>query len=879
MTTFAGRTCLLRECTPETIDDVLRLMGYQIVGGQCVLLAGDRQGPFATLGTIGWAQSFPGPAPGAESCPDGSPPAQIPTLPIGAGPPGGGTFPPGEFGDLIILIPPPPESSSVMAVRKWIVGFELPVAGELLSSIFTGRVSRDASRTLEGLGLALRRSGNAQAVLLTNSLGHAPDTQTWERFYLRLRTRDPVATVPLWRALPSIGGGSGPRLSILPTGGLRAENLNDPGQVQHFLGDTTPLDLDVWYRLDLIFTFATGAGVFKLYVNGVELINRTVTTGNTGLSQTQNHLQSRLGNYLGGANTLELDLDDWIGAEHPDPALDSLDWILGSHVSLAHATGFASDHDSVDWSGDWRAALEMAVPLFGGSSTALLTTTVAGSNRIALTTDARGGDTFGFGGIAGLEVHVNTPAIGGVPTTIALGYRINGGAVVTEVRETDIGTWQAVRFSPTGLTAPAALTSLDLILDGSAGSGTRSVRALAATLEHLGVWGAEDLGRLDTPKAYLLPLRTPHNAPYPRSVYAQSSPAPYAPVAVIAGTYVGNNLGQDVLQTIPAHWWWVRNVSNPAARGVRWWSSMIAGHDGLRTTTSADLLHPTMDGQGGAAQPRLRVGGTSIAANVASDTYQWIAVCDPGMRFLLNGAFAHTDTVTGVSNPLFLSSFLPEIAFLVTEGVSGATTAAVWYKGVGMAAATASKLLGNLSSPIVELGTGALISHAALHGTSGDNVAYSCWRRADPGACNDGGLDSVVFDAITYVGNGAASQTIALSLGGRRPLFALVVPHDAVESEIRDPSHTGTASSNAAQTTNHTTGIIAGGINQIEAGILLNKTGITYDVFVIPGGTAGNADGWSLNGTFFPVSPCPGSGWTPLPPMDSVVPGGTVPCP
>lgn len=89
--------------------------------------------------------------------------------------------------------------------------------------------------------------------------------------------------------------------------------------------------------------------------------------------------------------------------------------------------------------------------------------------------------------------------------------------------------------------------------------------------------------------------------------------------------------------------------------------------------------------------------------------------------------------------------------------------------------------------------------------------------------------------AVTsYVGNGAASRTIALTLSGAAPVFALVVPTTATAKVYRvtgDTTGRSTVTGNAV--TNSITALAA---NQITVGIGLNASGVTYDVWTIATG-------------------------------------------
>jgi hypothetical protein len=98
-----------------------------------------------------------------------------------------------------------------------------------------------------------------------------------------------------------------------------------------------------------------------------------------------------------------------------------------------------------------------------------------------------------------------------------------------------------------------------------------------------------------------------------------------------------------------------------------------------------------------------------------------------------------------------------------------------------------------------------------------------------------------------------------------------VQPHNGAGFQ-RDPSHTGTTSTQVNPgTSNAATGITAGGIDTFTVGSALNTNGIQFDYFVIVGcDTAGNG-GWSVNCEHQPVTPIPPPEW-PTPPGPELPP-------
>lgn len=753
----------------------------------------------------------------------------------------------GAAGDL--AVPPPVPISQ----RRWIMGFELPYGGEGSTGNATLLVSRDASRTVDGLGLALRSTVSSLVTRTLVEYDASIDTNaSWERFYVRPREAYPSATDRFWRC-HGAAANAGIRLDLLPSGAIGVYNITS-ASVATLIGTTTRiLSLDTWYRLDLLIAYnaaaTLGQGTFTLYINGVQDLDLQVTPAQGGLgANNSRHRNSDIGNDGATSKGLCLDVDDWMNAEFP-PALTGLDWLSGSHMQAVRANGFGASH-SGNWAGNWRRLLPIA-PV--GSTLPALASSTSGA-RIAVTTDIDGvyQQQASQLGCAAMVVGIYSSRISANGT---LGYSLAGGAaVLTTISQGAVAAFNSVLYRPAGMTTPAPLTPLELLHEKGASAGSSTVYMLEAVAEYLGGWGPEDVeasGVVYQPTGSGI-----HNSSYPNIGASQAgagSPPP-AVVYIKSGIYTGNNLGQDLLLAEPAHWLWVRPLA-AAAGGGRWFSTMLTSHRGLQEGLVGDympqaLVDPT-------DQPMLRVSGQDNQANVAAASYQWIAVCDVGMRFVLNGAFRHTVSASFI-NPLADPGYTPEAAFLAREILTASTTVKQWYKGIGHAATAASILNVAEASGVASFGLGSLTSQTPLHEAATAQMAYSLWRRVDCWG------DTGVVQLISYIGDGSGNRVIPIDLWGRWPLFVLVVPHNA-EGIFRDPSHTGTQSSLVSTMgITATTGIRAGGVDQITVGSALNTNGIVYDVFAIPGDST---TAWENAPGYYPVPPrsgCPGP-WPPAP--------------
>jgi hypothetical protein len=393
---------------------------------------------------------------------------------------------------------------------------------------------------------------------------------------------------------------------------------------------------------------------------------------------------------------------------------------------------------------------------------------------------------------------------------------------------------------------------------GASAASAAAVQGLFAVAELIGTFGPEDQQAGDA--AVLLPAMVGiHNAPYPRTPWARKGAAPIGAVVIHAGTYVGNGTATTLNFRTPVHFLSVRPLTGAAA-GFQWTSAAVGPHVGGDRRVESDIMPVVeideafvpggLDAQ--EQQTRIRLVGTNVNSNANGVTYQYLAVSDPAMRFLVSGAlWSHVGTdafVSGLDN----EGFTPEAAFLFREVYAATAAGNTFFKGIGHAADNLSPLSAAELASGLTFGLGTLTSRSAFHVVNLDQVAYALFRRHDGNA--DAGEASVLA-LSSYVGDGSASRTVNLApASGKRPLWAIVVPHNAA-SVFRDPSHTGTTSTTFPVTANAATGITGGGIDSLSVGSALNANGVIHDVFVFLGSaTAGNG-GWSVNGEFVPVEP------------------------
>jgi hypothetical protein len=356
-----------------------------------------------------------------------------------------------------------------------------------------------------------------------------------------------------------------------------------------------------------------------------------------------------------------------------------------------------------------------------------------------------------------------------------------------------------------------------------------------------------------------------HNAPYPHSPWARKGTAPFSPVRDRRGHLRGDGTFQDLTFRQPVHWLFVRPTVGGNG-GVQWWSTMVQSRLGFQRGNNApgpaamvEVLvdpafgYPTTDPALNAQEQQtiVRMVGANVDCNQVGTTYQYVAICDPGQRFLTGGALAVFAGTVDAVHALANDSFTPEAVMVMQEKSGNDSVVGMLYKGLGHTANNISPVSGaEIAGLAMALGT--LTSKSALMLPNIEQISYMAFRRADGN--NDAGQPAVL-QLASYVGDGSASRTINFApVSGKRPLFALVVGHTGT-SVMRDPSHTGVTSTTLPNTANASTGITGGAVDSLSVGSALNANGVTYDVFVIPGDSVAGNGGFSINGEFQPVAP------------------------
>lgn len=795
-----------------------------------------------------------------------------------------------------------------LAKIHWLDGFETPGLGPFgFATTNNMIVCRDASRHVGGFGLAMRTPTGVVNIPITK-YGTNTDNQIWQRFYIRLR-RKPIGLTWFWRTKSDVSGAVGYLLGITANGDL-VSGYSDAASNYTVLSTVTTLPLwdgvgsnECWVRLDVLCGHGNGGGNnrIQVYVNDTgHVSDLAAPASNMGT----NKLISTDWGYSGGPanNELEIDIDDVVERDIPTNLL-ARDLLNGTKIVRIGATGFGSNNNAA-WTGDYSYLNQQlmgtsatAVPVSSSTSGAIL--------EIGCDDDLQVDADKGQIGVNGVLVCAQVNRGGGTLHG-SLGYILNAGSPVDAV----LGTSEAANTrsnvsvlypGQTGVKGVASspfadLTRIKLRYTHAAEAVAASVSQLVGQVELIGTFSKVDIRSTEAPTGVPdAPIfMGQHNHPYPRSEWAIGGKAPaIAPYIIKAGSYVGNGTAQDLAFRAPVNFIYIR-PNGASAQGACWFTGMASSHRMWETgATSAapskaneDPNFAAVSNMGDDHQQQqylLRIMGSDAGINAIGTTYNYIAVMDPGARFMLNGGYAHASTLlsgspsTGVDLPLINPSFTPEFAFLYGENYGNNTTLSMLAKGPGNAANGVVKWDGVTTATGLAFGAGKLTTFNALHTLLGSEYyAYSLWRRADGN--NDPGQDGVVALG-TWTGDGNASRSVSTGkTTGKRPIL-VIVTSEAAAAVVRDFGHTSTNSQTSAQT-NSTTGITAGVADGFSVGSTLNANGVVYNYFMLLGdATAGNG-GFGVAGEYIPVeAAAPTDGPVPNGPADpadlSTQPGET----
>jgi hypothetical protein len=773
-------------------------------------------------------------------------------------------------------------------------------------------VTRSASRIPGGYGLALRGDNGRATMFTTRNTGGGASTKrsTWTRLYA---TRRSNAQGYLWSAMNV--NARGIFLQLLDGVGVVRDGSSGGNSVIGTIPDLLPT-LHETVRIDILLTWGiftagfplTGADVGQVDIlkNGEHKLSLTVTANNNGITvenaANSLHHQSDLG--FGGTNDagFAVDVDDWDQSDFPGTngrtwgnfatvinnhyyyqgnwwkaltvqtgsapsASDTVNWLRlappidfqnGTHIARVSAKSLSAS--DTGWVGDFRLLMQQpptapAAHLLGRTST-----TSGAVCQVATDFIERVLRRPGFMHVAAFTVA--TYANRGLAADGDVGYKLGPAAPVTAtIVQTTSPAYGRLMYRPGAIATPAAITDLEILHTKGAEANGSSCYGLQAAVEMIGQFQDCDIP-FGSGVTIARPNRGgPHNSDYPLSQWVQAVAPPISPVRIQSGTYVGNGTGQDLTFSVPPTFLYIRGTGGADAGGVWKWPSMLAAHHSTNDGPSPVLLpdvRENMDFAGAGAEGQAEQQyfvrlGASNQVNALGVTYQYLAICDPGMRFLCAtaGAFDSSFT-TGFSIPLPLPDFLPEAVLSFTEIPGNATSAqAKHFRGPGHTGNQASPSAAAVYTNALSIQTGAVTAFPSLQIGDGRTHAFLCMR-SDDGSGDAGARRVVEFQ--TWTGNGSGARDILIpGSTGRRPLFIAVWPNDAGGMHFRDPSHTG-ANSSRYDGAGIGNAITAGGLDQFTVGAALNVNAVVYNALIVLGGTTAGNGGLSADVTEDPVA-------------------------
>lgn len=757
-----------------------------------------------------------------------------------------------------------------IAQRRWAYGFE--TASGIEGNYPNPCQTRDASRTVDGLGWATRGGNSGFVTQTINEYRAGLTTATsWERFYFRPR-RVGASSSGFWRCTGNLGPSAGFSLLFEAAGTIRGFSVNN-GSVFTDRGVVFTPTIGQWYKIDILLKYGTGGGTngrIVIYINGTFAYSFTDTVGDSLNVNTQ-HISSQLGKTFVTADpNLEYDLDDWINSDLPGNCSPttlnfgstdtSIDFLLGSHVRQH----FSVSATQVNWTpANGYGLLNMGMnPTRGLFGTSEYISATSNAQLIGLSDALLQSQMDSLystlGVVSGL---VSQYGSNSANQNGQLGYSIAGGALVlTVVGQGVADAADRNMYLPTGVVLPAEVSPFSAAHQHSATADTERMKCLAINLEYIGVWGVEDNAAAIYPVYRSTNI---HNCQYNSTQWGYTSSDPAFPVYAVGGTYVGNGQTQTIILPAACHFLLIRRTSS--GEGIVWFGTDI-GVNSKWIFANSSWLRVFSDFAG---VFKVEITTNEISVNFNGSTYQYIAFCDPGMRFNLTGAYLHASlNPTTFANPLVNTNFLANAGFVRNQQLNGTGgTNAAWYKGPGIGSNNAVGLNGAISvSNFMNFTQGFLNTLTNAHFSS-DQQSYSLWRTADSGV---GGCTNVMVQILTYTGNGVNPRVISLTpASGRMPLFVMVVDTNG-NGRFRDPSHAGINDALLGGWTNSGGGGIESvGVDSITVnGAALNTNGTVYSVFAICGAVGG-----MLNGTYFPTYCVPTGGprIPPSPPTADII--------
>lgn len=759
-------------------------------------------------------------------------------------------------------------SPAPIPTRYFLETFELPTFGNGGASS-GGKRTRDASGFTEGYGAGFRKATGSilQHTLYEYLVGGVTTSpqKVWERMYYTLRTLPATPQlIHYTEGYPTASNGTA--LVILPTGQLAAYILSGASAI--LLGTmATALTVGRRYKLDHLINWRTdnsatseGFGRYRLYVGGVRVFDSGNVSTGPGAAISRQQISNLAQTYAVIVTTAdvpyEADIDYWHCAAIPNLAgvesLTSIDWLNGSRGIIVEPSAEASDFAS--WtSGMFRAAGNRPA----NRTDVLITSTTSGAIASYVTNaPTRIRNIRPSLGVASFVVGLN-----GYRGTNSgdLGYKLNGGADVYAAVAQSAGPnplWNTALYTGPASNLPLTLTALEVKYRKGADVVAGGIQILMACVELVGVFGIEDVTEGDDGPGVSSKAGV-HNSAYPETPWANIALPVFAPYQVTSGTYTGNGTTQDITLKSPPVFVAVRRVTGAGDTGGWWTTALLGAHINLDRGVKPAircLVDPSYAGATAVDEAELRyllrIASTDAQVNTNTQTYHYFIVSDPAARFHLAGAVAHSDSGTlPKADALADPDFLPEYVEAWNETLDSSGTASLVAKDDSVITVNADLAMASATETAnaLTMALALLTLRAGLVAGAYDQIAYLAIRSDD----GNGPFDIPPVITVGWTGDGTASRTISVDMGGRRPLWAI----SAGTGHVRDASHTSTSSTRLSDGVEDASGFTAGGIDSISIGANMNSNGKPYVIRVYPGSATAGNNGWSIDGEFWLVEP------------------------
>lgn len=796
-------------------------------------------------------------------------------------------------------LPTEPGTPEPIRQLRWAEGFRAPLGGSGGDSAARlGGVHAGASRTQGGYGMTLCDESANSSIFRDNQEFRGTSfkpTASWERLYIQIISL-PTSTLHFWR-LRNSAGNAGLVISLTTTGNLAVFNQTGASTFV-FLGSTgvMPYGPDApWLKIDLTAAITGSAHIYKNGIQELEIASfPDAGWGDLvdGALVATYHTGSDLGKITTDAASVGgcIRFADWTSHDVPvTVGLAAADWRNGTKVVTLDPIEYGATHDAAVWTKD--VAHFKPLPAISGPTANYQTSNNATGPKFSVLLDIEekvknDPNAINGGIIAAFFGLFHSNAAGATAGT--LDYSIDGAAFVTKAEVLVGGSTTALGWAtnsaaylPSGLAEPQAVDSLEFRFSPGASAHNRTIGAACGVVVVVGIFGDEDIDPTEEEEIVAPPNNGEHNHWYPRSPWATQEFAPISPVIVKAGTYVGNGTVTRLTFRAPVTFFRARRVDATIADGAQWWSSMTGPSRGaMKQMASEGMLRalyqlpdPAPDEEDVAPDMDtvIEIVGNEAGSNANGVTYIYLAFMDPGARFSLCGSLKHHVGTGTRTTPLHDETFTPIAGLFSKPSTAVAVTNGVFYKGPGHSAQAISRLDASETGSALSWAEGLLTHRSAFHVGVTEPAIDFCLFRLDDGS-DDPGIPATL-QINSYTGDGNASRTLGLIPTGMRPMWAMVVPHNAA-AIFRDASHTGTTSSqittNGALTPIASTGIVGGGIDQMMVGSALNANGIVYDYIIFMGDATACNNGWSCPVEISPIVPIPpiGNGWLPPPDCD-----------